>query len=336
MGCFYSKNLREKKTNSTDSPNKKIDFRYDDGRRFHCVDDAIYYLPNDEDEQDRLHLQHFLIRYIFQSNFSAPIKHLLEKPGTKILDIGLFNYGLLYFGKIKKTQFLRIIINSINIYLVILDVAQDRGHLILRPRKYPNVEVIGLDISSHQPEYIKPKNFSFVKANVFEGIPFEDNTFDFVFQRFLVFGYPEDKWPHVINELVRVLKPGGFIELCEPSLVRDTGPTTQFLWDAELDIVKQKGIDPETYQMIEKYLQNQGQLENIMKEVKECYHGAKSENPKLSKAITNLISLYESLKPSLVKHLQISDEEFDKLIKTSEKELFDFDTYYYLVRVYAS
>ncbi|RIB06256.1 S-adenosyl-L-methionine-dependent methyltransferase [Gigaspora rosea] len=303
MGCFYSKNLREKKANSTDLQNKKIEFRYDDGRRFHCVDDAIYYLPNDEDEQDRLHLQHFLIRYIFQSNFSAPIKHLLEKPGTKILDIGC-GPGSWSF-----------------------DIATT----------YPNVEVIGLDISSHQPEYIKPKNFSFVKANVFEGIPFEDNTFDFVFQRFLVFGYPEDKWPNVINELVRVLKPGGFIELCEPSVVRDAGPTTQFLWDAELDIVKQKGIDPQTYQMIEKYLQNQGQLENIVKEVKECHHGAKSENPKLSKvAISNLISLYESLKPSLVKHLQISDEEFDKLIKTSEKELFDFDTYYYMVRVYAS
>ncbi|CAG8678872.1 7247_t:CDS:2, partial [Cetraspora pellucida] len=199
MGCLHSKNSGDKKNvKSINLQNKKTEFRYDDGRRFYGIKDAIYHLPNDEDEQDRLHLQHFLIRYLFQSNFSSPIEHILDKPGTKILDIGC-GPGSWSF-----------------------DIATT----------YPFVEVIGLDMSPHQPSYIKPKNFTFIKANVLEGLPFEDNTFDFVFQRCMIFGYPNEEWPNVMNELVRVLKPGGYLELCEPSPVFNMGPTSQRIWEA--------------------------------------------------------------------------------------------------------
>ncbi|CAG8823474.1 437_t:CDS:1, partial [Cetraspora pellucida] len=47
------------------------------------------------------------------------------------------------------------------------------------------------------------------------------------------------------------------------------------------------------------------------------------------------MSLYEAFKPSLVKFLKISNEEFDKMTKTSEKEFLEFDSYYDLIRVYA-
>ncbi|CAG8845284.1 5950_t:CDS:2, partial [Racocetra persica] len=93
---------------------------------------------------------------------------------------------------------------------------------------YPSTKVVGVDISPYQPTTIKPKNFEFVMANVEERLPFDDNTFDFVFQRYLVFGLSKEKWPQVINELVRVLKPGGLLELCEPSLFCfDAGPATK-------------------------------------------------------------------------------------------------------------
>ncbi|CAG8828023.1 8367_t:CDS:2, partial [Cetraspora pellucida] len=153
------------KANSIDSQGSQTEFQYVGGRRFHNVKNSFYSLPNDDDEQDRLHLQHFLIRYIWQSNFSAPVEHILSKSGSKILDVG-----------------------------------------------YPLTEVVGIDISPYQPTHIKPKNFTFIKANVLEGLPFEDNTFDFVFQRYLIASYPKDKWPYIVNELVRVLKPGGFLE----------------------------------------------------------------------------------------------------------------------------
>ncbi|CAG8771368.1 17690_t:CDS:2, partial [Racocetra fulgida] len=108
--------------------------------------------------------------------------------------------------------------------------------------------VVGVDISPYQPTTIKPKNFEFVMANVEERLPFDDNTFDFVFQRYLVFGLSKENWPQILS---------------------------------------------------------------------------------------NLTSAYSSLKPVLTKKLQVSDEEYDELTKTSLKEVVEFNSYYQIVRVYA-
>ncbi|CAG8681932.1 15199_t:CDS:1, partial [Dentiscutata erythropus] len=86
MGCFSSK-LSEH-SDSMDSQISQPEFRYNDGRRYHNAENAAYHLPNDEYETDRLHIQHFLIRYMWQSNFSAPIEHILSKQGAKVLDVG--------------------------------------------------------------------------------------------------------------------------------------------------------------------------------------------------------------------------------------------------------
>ncbi|RIB07285.1 hypothetical protein C2G38_2252713 [Gigaspora rosea] len=170
-----------------------------------------------------------------------------------------------------------------------------------------------------------------------EGLPFEDNNFDFVFQQYMFTGCIKKQWPYLINEIVRVLKPGGFLELSEPSKIFDLGLATHRLFNSLIELLEQEGLDSDIYQKLDNYLQNQGQLENIKKEVKQNYHGVKSNDIKLSKVIfSNMVSAYESFKPALLKILQISNEEFVELVKTSEKKLFDFDSYNYLARIYAS
>jgi len=78
---------------------------------------------------------------------------------------------------------------------------------------YPKAEFTGIDISPIQPSQVKPGNFTFIQANLFDGLPFPNDSFDFVFQRFLVGAIHKDKWPFVVNELTRVLKPGGYLEV---------------------------------------------------------------------------------------------------------------------------
>jgi ubiquinone/menaquinone biosynthesis C-methylase UbiE len=63
------------------------------------------------------------------------------------------------------------------------------------------------------PLTIKPRNIDFIQRNALDGLLFEDNTFDFVYQRLLIAAYPANKWQEVINELVRVVKPGGYLEV---------------------------------------------------------------------------------------------------------------------------
>jgi hypothetical protein len=52
------------------------------------VDNAKYPLPNDDDECDRLHMQHFIIRNGWQSNFNSPVEHILNHNDSKVLDVG--------------------------------------------------------------------------------------------------------------------------------------------------------------------------------------------------------------------------------------------------------
>ncbi|CAG8751915.1 19198_t:CDS:2, partial [Gigaspora margarita] len=196
---------------------------------------------------------------------------------------------------------------------------------------YPTINVIGLDISQQLTKTM-PKNFTFVQANVLKGIPFENNTFDFVFQRFMAGGYTKENWPYVMNEIVRVLKPddGSFTNY-------NVGPVTRRFWNAQSTFVKQQGIDLNVYQTLEIYPQNQGQLENIKKEVKQIRQGVNSNDIQLNEmAINNLILLIARMKPFAVKILRVSDDEFDELLKKAEKELYESDFYYNMARVYAN
>ncbi len=66
----------------------KEDFRFINGRRYHNAESSNYILPNDEDECDRLNLQHFCLRYAYQGNFASPVENILNGEGAKVLDIG--------------------------------------------------------------------------------------------------------------------------------------------------------------------------------------------------------------------------------------------------------
>lgn len=48
---------------------------------------ASYVFPSDDDEIDRLTVQHYIFQHIWDSNFSSPVKDLL-KDGAQVLDVG--------------------------------------------------------------------------------------------------------------------------------------------------------------------------------------------------------------------------------------------------------
>src|SRR6266542_2420985 len=94
MGNKFAKRTRKNNkspnvadvANTTNSNNEV--FRFIDGRRYHNEKNSSYSLPNDDDECDRLHLQHFVLRYALQGNFAFPVEHILNKKGAKVLDSG--------------------------------------------------------------------------------------------------------------------------------------------------------------------------------------------------------------------------------------------------------
>lgn len=58
-----------------------------------------------------------------------------------------------------------------------------------------------------------PKNCHVRVATAPEGLPFADNSFDFVVQHDMAIRYTRKQWDDALKELVRVTKPGGYLEL---------------------------------------------------------------------------------------------------------------------------
>nr|BBH93676.1 hypothetical protein KTA_18750 [Thermogemmatispora argillosa] len=189
-----------------------------------------YLLPKDLGEVNRLDFQHYVLRAILRGNYLAPI----EQP-RRILDVGC-------------------------------GTGQWAFELA---RQFPHAEVIGLDleqVKATQP----PPNYRFIQGDVLKGLPFENNSFDFVHQRLLVGAIPLAAWPGVVQELARVTSPGGWIELVELSThisnLIPSGPANQQLASLTGQLAALRGLDSEGIVMrsLDRYLEQAG-LVNVQR-----------------------------------------------------------------------
>lgn len=80
---------------------------------------------------------------------------------------------------------------------------------------YPQYKITGLDMADMFPTTIRPENVKFELHNILNGLPYPDQTFDYVHMRLLITGLRTEEWPTVIAEIHRVLKPGGLVQLVE-------------------------------------------------------------------------------------------------------------------------
>ncbi|KAL1753161.1 hypothetical protein FB107DRAFT_250319 [Schizophyllum commune] len=110
----------------------------------------------------------------------------------------------------------------------VLDLGCGGGLWALEAAKqWPNSTVIGFDIKDIQPrlnKYIDPRQENFwqrvtwVHGNLLDGLPFPPDYFDFVRIAGLGLAVPEDE------EVARVMKPRGTLEIIEEDLIFPTGP----------------------------------------------------------------------------------------------------------------
>lgn len=176
------------------------------GGRRHMAD-APYVLPSDDQEINRLDFQHYMLRFALKGNYAAP----LEQPAR------------------------------------ILDVGSGTGRWALEMASvFPRATIVGTDLVAPKAESTPemPANYSFVQGNVLDGLPFPDASFDFVHMRLLLFAIPADRWPAVVRELVRVTKPGGWVESVETGAQQQGGPAMEKIvaWITEASL--RRGVDP--------------------------------------------------------------------------------------------
>lgn len=169
---------------------------------FKLVDDwhepsSKYVFPQNEGEMKRLDIQHYIMRHHLHGNFSAPVEEALEQ-GIKVLDVGCGTGAW------------------------VLEMAAD----------YPRSTFVGIDVADTFPTSNVPANCKFFKANVLKTLPFDEGEFDYVFQRFLFPAFTPEDWAIAVKEIVRVTKPGGWIELFEQSVKLERPPRCRDVWHA--------------------------------------------------------------------------------------------------------
>lgn len=108
-------------------------------------------------------------------------------------------------------------------YSDILDIACGPGGWVCDVAfANPDTQVTGIDISNKMIEYARAmawsqrlENANFRVMDVLKPLDFPDNSFDLVNARFLVAFMPKTAWPKLLEECVRITRPGGIIRLTE-------------------------------------------------------------------------------------------------------------------------
>ncbi|CAO3689195.1 unnamed protein product [Rhizopus stolonifer] len=154
-------------------------------REYHDDATSAYWLPKDEEEQQRLTVEHLALKELYEGNVLPSIKESLDfEKGICVLDVGCGSA------------------------VWIMDMIVD----------YPNCTFHGCDITDVTNKVLNMNQLVFNYGNVVNGLPYADNTFDFVHMRSFVLALREKEWPVAIKEVLRVTKPGGMIQFGELDL----------------------------------------------------------------------------------------------------------------------
>ncbi|KAI9597829.1 S-adenosyl-L-methionine-dependent methyltransferase [Syncephalis fuscata] len=146
------------------------------GRQYLDMDGVAYRLPIDSEEMDRLDSLHYLMRSVTGVNYFAPTEKM-----TRCIDLG----------------------TGSGIWL--MEMASE----------HTNCDFTGVDIILPPTTDLKPANCKFATANILEGLPYPDSSFDFVHHRFLNLAIPDQIWPIYVHECARICAINGWIEMVE-------------------------------------------------------------------------------------------------------------------------
>ncbi|KAF7732270.1 hypothetical protein EC973_005165 [Apophysomyces ossiformis] len=205
-------------------------------RDFHTSETASYWLPKDEEEQDRLTGQHFALKELFGGNVLPIVgQHVPLDNNAKILDIGCGGGTW------------------------ILDMATE----------YPNCDYEGVDIVDVAKSHLWPERAHFKCGNILEPLDFPDNTFDLVNMRLFVLALRETEWPLAIQEALRVTKPGGILHLTEVDYKLTGNVVVQDMIKTIHAECASRGQNPHIVTQLERILNEKGAvvLEKTEKEV---------------------------------------------------------------------
>jgi ubiquinone/menaquinone biosynthesis C-methylase UbiE len=188
---------------------------------------------------------------------------------------------------------------------------------------FPQANVVGFDMTPppldpNAPLHTPTDNFSFVQGNMFEGLPFPDNSFDFVHQRLVIVALPSNQWVRQVQELLRVTRPGGWVELVEGDLLPG-GPGLQRLNDLGEQMSAKRGMSFQNASKIDDYLRQAG-AQRVERRTVYLPVGQKAGRLG-AMAETDYLAIYSSVRSFLISQGLISEEQYAQALTQAQAEL---------------
>ncbi|GAA5807435.1 hypothetical protein MFLAVUS_000796 [Mucor flavus] len=249
---------------------------------------------NDEKEYDRQLRQHYVLKHILDGNIHVPVA--MDKPIT------------------------------------VLDAACGAGFWTLDiAHTFPNAKVIGLDafpvddkrMKGHSNTISAP-NIVYKYGDLTTHLPLPDNYLDIIYQRDTTSIMPHERWPFLLDELMRVAKPGGYIELVEYSFViKNPGPVLALVNEWYKIVTTSIGVDPKEAKHLKHMMITAG-FQDVDKKVITVPIGEWPEDEDerekgfLYKQVVK--AMFKSMKSWWMSELAISEGEYDKVVTDAMDE----------------
>ncbi|CAI2182628.1 19202_t:CDS:2 [Funneliformis geosporum] len=250
--------------------------------------DLNRYLASDIDYVENIHAFHFVKRHLYQSNFSSPIEKRLIQGGCKVLDVACGSGTWL------------------------LDMSTN----------YENSHFVGLDFQAIYPQEIKPSNLNFIEADILDGLPFSDNEFDFVHQSTMTNVLKRSQWDFVLSELIRVTKPGGYIEISETIYTfNDYGPIMQKLFNSLYSSLLKQNVDFNVIHDLESMLESHPNITKVHWDEREIILGP--NGGKIGIACQETLETFSNTEMTteiLSSEMGVSKEEYKSIIGNGLKD----------------
>lgn len=248
-----------------------------------------YILPKDQVEDDRLDLQHYLYKLILHGNYCAP----LRQP-RMILDVAC---GTGIWGRELAREFPQAQVISFDIDRAPVDAALQR---------------LG-------PAGQFPTNFRFLEADAFQPFPFEPDLFDFTHARLIGSFTPVARWPDVVAEMVRVTRPGGYVELVDFEIGgQSPSQAIMALGEAMSRLMTMRGLHPGSAPYLAGYLRGAG-LEEVDERPALVGSGPQG-NREQRLLITDILATFANLQPLVVKIGVLTDADYTTLLERARVE----------------
>lgn len=202
---------------------------------------------------------------------------------------------------------------------------------------YPGVTVIGLDsneqlidMARRSAEIGNVQHVRFFTATPFEGFAFDDNSFDFVHLSMAMTLFRPNEWHTFLRECLRVLKPGGHINIVSLSLGPGSSDAYQRLLIMIDKLLVLQGYGFSTIPGTTSpgvhlaYLTREAGFADVTYEIRPVNLGGWN-NPAGRACCQLLLNDIRRLKLYFLEYKLLSSEDFDLLIEQKQKDIAEPD-----------